>query len=449
MPSCYRLLALALFSAATSALAQPNVVLILADEMTWDGTSALMDPNRPDFNSDYHSPPAPERLAREGKRFTDAYAPHPNCSPTRLAIQTGKLPLQLKMSDIINRNSGPFYEGLPLTPPRQIDRIPHEETTIAERLKLHRPDYKTAHFGKWQLGGVAPGKRGCDERSVLTPNRENTSRAPDPKRTVRETTRSLDFLRHSKAAREPFFRQGSYHAVYLGIRAFDETLEEFEARPWRQRYKHPGHVAMTYEHNQGVGHLLEALDRQDLAGGTQVIVMSGNGSYLDSGLNRVSSNAPLPGQKASAREGGVRVPPLVHGPGIEAGSVSRVPVSGTGLYSAIEGMARVQAELPQAAEGASLLGLLRDRGKGAVDHRFDSLVWHFPHYQTQKGLIRVGDWKLAKSSETGDTQLFDLDKGIGESSDLSAAEPKIAKRPEKQMASYLEGVEAPMARRRE
>jgi hypothetical protein len=112
-------------------------------------------------------------------------------------------------------------------------------------------------------------------------------------------------------------------------------------------------------------------------------------------------------------------------------------------------MARVQAELPQAAEGASLLGLLRDRGKGAVDHRFDSLVWHFPHYQTQKGLIRVGDWKLAKSSETGDTQLFDLDKGIGASNDLSAIEPKIAKRPEKQMASYLEGVEAPMARRRE
>ena len=70
-------------------------------------------------------------------RFTDAYAPHPNCSLTRLAIQTGKSPSQLNMSDILNRNSGPFNEGLPMVPPRHIDHIPYEETTIAGLLKPH------------------------------------------------------------------------------------------------------------------------------------------------------------------------------------------------------------------------------------------------------------------------------------------------------------------------
>ena len=120
---------------AVPGAAQPNVVLILADDMSWVGTSVLMDPDRPDSRSDYHSTPSLERLASEGMRFTDAYAPHPNCSPTRLAIQTGKSPAQLKMTDIINRNTGAFYEGHPMVPPQHINHIPHEEVTVAELLE--------------------------------------------------------------------------------------------------------------------------------------------------------------------------------------------------------------------------------------------------------------------------------------------------------------------------
>ena len=454
VPSRCPLLALALFLAASSAPGQPNVVLILADDMSWVGTSVQMDPDRPDSRSDFHSTPSLERLAREGMRFTDAYAPHPNCSPTRLAIQTGKSPSQLNMSDIINRNSGLFYEALPMVPPRHIDHIPHEETTIAELLKQHRPGYKTAHFGKWHLGGGGPGRHGYDEHSGTTSNREGASPAPDPKRTVSVTTRAIDFLRHSKAAGDSFFLQVSYYAVHLAIHAFDETVQQFEARPRGIRHKHPGHAAMTHELDQGVGRLLAALDRLELAATTYVIFTSDNGSYLDAGQQRVSSNAPLRGQKASTWEGGIRVPLLVRGPGIRADSVSRVPVTGTDLYPTIAEMARVQAELSPSIEGASLLGLLRNGGQGAVKRRFDSLVWHFPHYQTQKGTtpmssIRVGQWKLVKFYETGETQLFQLTADIGESSDRSAVRPAIAKRLEKQLASYLEEVDAPMARRRE
>ncbi len=446
--------AVALLALASMARAQPNIVLILADDMSWVGTSVLMDPDRPDSKSDYHWTPALERLAREGMRFTDAYAPHPNCSPTRLAIQTGKSPSQLNMSDIINRNTGPFYEGLPMVPPRHIDHIPHEEITIAELLKEHRPGYRTAHFGKWHLGGGGPGRHGYDEHSGTTSNREGASPAPDPKRTVSVTTRALDFLRHSKTAGDPFFLQVSYYAVHLGVHAFDATVREFEARPQGQRHKHPGHAAMTHELDRGVGRLLAEIDRLQLAESSYVIFTSDNGSYLDAGTDRVSSNAPLRGQKASTWEGGIRVPLVVRGPGIEAGSVSRVPATGTDLFSTIAEMARVQAELPPTIEGSSLLRLLRNGGEGTLARRFESLVWHFPHYQTQKGTtpmssIRVGDWKLVKFYETGQCQLFDLGKDIGESTDLSAEEPKITERLDKQLASYLEEVEAPMARRRE
>ena len=439
---------------AVPGAAQPNVVLILADDMSWVGTSVLMDPDRPDSRSDYHSTPSLERLASEGMRFTDAYAPHPNCSPTRLAIQTGKSPAQLKMTDIINRNTGAFYEGHPMVPPQHINYIPHEEVTVAELLKRHRPGYVTAHFGKWHLGGGGPGKHGYDEHSGTTSNAEGGAGPPDPKRTGSVTTRAVDFLRHRSAAREPFFMQVSYYAVHLGIRAFEETVAEFEARPRGERHNHPGHAAMTHELDEGVGRILDELDRRGLAEDTFVIFTSDNGSYLDQGSNRVSSNAPLRGQKASTWEGGVRVPLLVRGPGVEAGGVCRETVIGTDLYSTIAAMAGVRAELSPRVEGSSLLALLENGGNGRLSRRFGPLVWHFPHYQTQKGTtpmssIRAGGWKLVKLYETGDTHLFDLSADIAESRDMKSAEPEIAARLEKQLASYLRAIDAPMARMRE
>ena len=145
------LLAPALCLAAPSAPGQPIGVIILAEDMSWAGTSVQMDPDRPDSRSDFHSTPSLERLAREGMRFTDAYAPHPKCSLTRLAIQTGKSPSQLSMSDILNRNNGPLYVGLPMVPPRHIDHIPNEETTIGELLKQH---VGTAHRPWWAANRV-------------------------------------------------------------------------------------------------------------------------------------------------------------------------------------------------------------------------------------------------------------------------------------------------------
>ena len=67
-----------LLSVVAAAATQPNIVLILADDMSWVGTSVNMDPDRPDSKSDYYQTPALEQLAREGMRFTDAYAPHLN-----------------------------------------------------------------------------------------------------------------------------------------------------------------------------------------------------------------------------------------------------------------------------------------------------------------------------------------------------------------------------------
>ena len=448
------LLAFVAIAAAGTAGAQPNIVLILADDLSWVGTSVQMDPERPESRSDYHRTPALERLASEGMRFSDAYSPHPNCSPTRLAIQTGKSPAQLGMTDIINRGSGPFYEGHPMIPPQHINHIPHDETTIAELLKAHRPGYVTAHFGKWHLAGGGPGEHGYDEHSGSTSNREGGTAAPDPKRTVSVTTRALDFLRHRRSAGDPFFLQVSYYAVHLAVHAFPETVEEFESSPRGERHNNPGHAAMTHELDEGVGRILDAIDRLKLARDTYVIFTSDNGSYHHAGDVQVSSNAPLRGEKASTWEGGIRVPLLVRGPGIAAGSVCRLPVTGTDLYPTIAEWAGVRAELDPNIEGASLAGVLASGAEGGVTRRFAPLVWHFPHYQVPKktkpmSSIRDGRWKLVRLYESGESRLFDLEADLGESQDRRAAEPEIARRLEEALASYLETIGAPMARHRE
>ncbi len=71
---------------------KPNFVFILADAMGWTGASVQIDPEVPESKSDYYQTPNLEKLAQQGIRFTQAYAPGSMCIPTRAAVLTGKTP---------------------------------------------------------------------------------------------------------------------------------------------------------------------------------------------------------------------------------------------------------------------------------------------------------------------------------------------------------------------
>ncbi|MCP5111893.1 MAG: sulfatase-like hydrolase/transferase, partial [bacterium] len=244
----------------------PNVVLILTDDQGWTGTSVQLNPNVADSKSDFYRTPALERLSREGMRFSNAYAPHPNCSPTRLAIQTGKSPAQLRMTDIINRGSGAFYEGHPLIPPQHINALPHEELTIAELIKAARPEYATAHFGKWHLAGGGPGEHGYDFHDGPTGNRDGNRKIPlNPKRISGVTRRAGDFLTKMAQEKKPFYLQISHYAVHLGIETLDETVAKYAVTERGVRHNHPGHAAMTEDLDSGIGRVLEKIDELGLA----------------------------------------------------------------------------------------------------------------------------------------------------------------------------------------
>ncbi len=453
-PRLATLLLLGLSVMVAAAADSPNVVLVLADDQGWTGTSVPMSDRIPDSRSDYYRTPALERLAREGMRFTDAYAPHPNCSPTRMSIQTGKSPVRLGSTDsgdvvpetptFMRVFYDRFFVNKPLLVPLPITDLPAGEITIAEYLKQHKPGYATAHFGKWHMNGGGPAKHGYDDGDSMTSNREGVEGPPNPKRTPGITRRALAFLEEQAAAGTPFYLQISYYAVHTPVRAMPETTAEYEDREAGRWHKNAGYGAMTQELDEGLGKVLAKIDELGIAGNTYVIYTSDNGGEL---TRNVTSNKPLAKGKTHVWEGGIRVPLVIRGPGIEAGAVSGVPIIGWDFFPTIADWVGIKEKLPENQDGGSLRAVLEGGGRGQVRRPTDAFVWYYPHYRNMKGVypqaaVRRGDYKLITEYETGQVRLFNLASDIGEEHDLSETMPDRAKAMADKLNGYLDGVGA-------
>ena len=158
----------------THALAQkqseaPNVILVLVDDMGWMDLSCQ--------GSDFYRTPNVDRLAEEGVQFTNGYAACAVCSPTRAAVQTGRYPHRLGVTDWIRslfqrgglgtpeKNPTEYVGGKNrklLCPPNPY-WMESSEITLAEALRGN--GYQTAYIGKWHLGDEPwyPEKQGYHE----------------------------------------------------------------------------------------------------------------------------------------------------------------------------------------------------------------------------------------------------------------------------------------------
>ena len=114
-------------TAATPAKRPPNIVFFLADDL---GRQDLGS-----YGSTFYETPHLDRLAREGARFTDAYAACPVCSPTRASVLTGQWPQRTGITDYIGApQSAAWKRNTPLLPADYTDRLALDAPTLAKSM---------------------------------------------------------------------------------------------------------------------------------------------------------------------------------------------------------------------------------------------------------------------------------------------------------------------------
>jgi arylsulfatase A-like enzyme len=440
------------------AVGKPNVLFILVDDLGWADLGCQ--------GSTFYRTPNIDQLAREGMRFSNAYAA-PCCSPTRAAIMTGKKPARLHLTNPLAkvspapqspRRRGKDWPWNQYVTPLNVQGLPLEEVTIAERLK--NAGYSTAIFGKWHLGGAGfePEKQGFDlnvgaghyphPKTYFSPYKMDDVIKDGPAGeylTDRLTDEAIQFI--SADRKNPFFAYLSYYTVHTPIMAKPEVVAEYERRrDPDDPQNNATYAAMIDSLDKNIGRLMAALKEQGLDQDTLVVFVSDNGGVIRTfgGNEKVTSNLPLRSGKGTLFEGGIRVPMILRRPGwIPAGTDCSTMVDVTDFYQTFCELAGITLE-PEALrdlDGVSLVPLMKN--PSAALSR-DAMCWLYPHYNQFTdacATIRKGNLKLLKFYG-GATRLFDLNDDIGESRDLAPQQPERVAEMQEELEHWLREVDA-------
>jgi arylsulfatase A len=446
------LIGLVFFSCNTTRIVSkkkaPNFILILTDDQGWNGTSVQMMDEEIRSKSDYHQTPNLETLAKQGMRFSSAYASAPVCSPSRYSIQFGQTPARLKMIRVgMNTN-----------------HIDHQTAlTIPKLLKSIDANYTAAHFGKWGID-VDPSVLGYDYSDGITGNKEGgfsyksskkiqwgNTITEDPKKIFSTTQSAIDFIESQAKSKTPFFLQVSHYAVHSDIMAREETLEKYKNKAKGRYQKHEGFAAMTEDLDTGVGLLLDRVKELGLESNTYIIYTSDNGAVPVMPPKRFykqGSNFPLSRGKWDAMEGGLRVPFIIAGPKIKAGIESKTPITFSDLLPTISALAGYKIPLKEPLDGGSFKKILAKDGKGKVNRFSEGLIFHVPYengiaLKRAHSAIIIDEFKLIKFYNNNELMLFNIKNDIKENFNLAASLPNKVVVLEKTLDGYLSKVKAP------
>lgn len=429
-PICMLLLTVCCASLAR-AEDQPNIVLIVADDLGWADLGC--------YGSKFYRTPHLDKLAAGGRRFSQAYSACPVCSPTRAALMTGKHPARLHLTDWL-----PGRGDLPaqrLLRPKFRQELPLEEVTLAESLKA--AGYATGHVGKWHLGGegFGPTNQGFDmsiagddrgsPASYLAPFARNgrfipgLHQAPDAEYlTDRLTVEAERFIEGNRE--RPFFLHLAHYAVHIPLVAKADVQAKYPA--WdgtpHGRQENPVYAAMLESLDDSVGRVVSKLAELGLCERTIVIFTSDNGGLatIEGPHTPATINSPLREGKGWLYEGGIRVPLIASWPGRISPGVDETPVWSGDVPPTL--LALCGKENRPDLDGVSMAPLLLE-GKPPAPR---ALYWHYPHYANQDGrpggAVRDGDWKLIEFYETGRRELFDVAHDISESRNLAEDQPQ-------------------------
>ena len=421
----------------------PNVVVIFMDDMAY----ADIGP----FGARAYPTPHLDRMAREGRKFTDFYVTQAVCSASRAGLLTGCYNVRVGILGALG--------------PKSTHGLNPGEITLAELCKQR--GYATACFGKWHLGHhtkFLPLQHGFDEYFGIPysndmwpyhpgvrhlPMAERLKKWPhlpliegnqiinprvtgkdQEKITTQLTERSVRFIEKNKD--KPFFLYVPHPMVHVPLYVSDKFKGKSKAGLF-------GDVMM--EVDWSVGQILETLRKHELDKNTLVIFTSDNGPWLSYG-DHAGSAEPLREGKGTMFDGGCRESALMWWPGtIPAGSECTTPSMTIDLLPTVAEL--IGARLPKhPIDGKSIVNLL----KGTSDTSPHEAYYFY--YGRQLQAIRMGKWKLhfphgyrTMAGRPGGTDgiptrysqakiglaLFDMEKDIGETTDVKAKHPDIVK----------------------
>jgi len=474
VPSSLRLLLLSLFagltgtggSHAATTSARPNIVVILADDFGYGSLGAYGADSR------LIRTPHLDRLAREGRRFTDAYTSSSVCTPTRYALVTGRYCWRTSL------NHGGVANTLdPLL-------IETSRPTIASLLKKH--GYATGFVGKWHLGygteprvdytkELKPGplELGFDYQFAVPQNHNDVTRvfvenhrvfglrsdrlapapgklgldAPerdDPKTMGDLTARAVGWLEQQAGRPAPFFLYFAPVAVHELVTPSAEMKGTSPAGPY-------GDFIHDLDHS--VGRILAALEKQNALENTLVIFTSDNGGVINPGSKTGASklaldaglkiNGALRGGKHDIWEGGFKVPFIVRWPGrVPAGTTSHEMIGVVDIFATLAAVVG-EPKLDRATTAPDSVNVLPALlGQSAAQPLRRDLI-----LQSASGVyaIRSGPWKwidgvplapkgkkapaaTGPKAEQFRPRLVNLADDPAEVHDVAAAHPEVVKR---------------------
>ncbi|GAC13110.1 sulfatase [Aliiglaciecola lipolytica] len=468
----------------------PNIIFIMADDLGWQDVGFT--------GSKWFETPNLDNLASQSLVFNNAYM-YPTCSPSRAALMTGQHSFRtgVYMVPVLEKGTAEnnIYSRWTVT---------HENPMYSEFLS--KDGYKLSHIGKWHLVGPYPDKeqqypfetplkqpangdfswlpahltakiqqfypigRGFDEniggsfwgdpaRGYPQGYRSESGgyRAPfnnpfiqtkdsDEWLTDRLTDEAIDFIsRHKK---RPFFINLNYYSPHRPtVSRSEDSLQHFLDKPGdpqtgqgdtdniKKKTNIAAYATMIKSIDQNVERLIKYLDENNLRENTIIIFTS------DNGFNSFQSvNKNLRGQKGSFYEGGIRVPMFINWPNFVKPGETDMPVSGLDYFPTFMELANIDAA-GLVLDGDSLVPLLSGN---KMPER--SIIWHLASEYKNKPatVIRRGEWKLIQYLLTDEVELYNLDKDMYETNDLSSSNPKIVNKLVKELAQWRQQNHVPV-----
>lgn len=435
------LLAALVLGSILQAAPPPNILLIVADDLGYGDLGC--------YGQEQIQTPHLDRLARDGMRFTQAYAGTSVCAPSRCVLYTGRHTGRATVRGNRTRLMDPSTQALR-----------DEDITYAEVLRTR--DYATGLIGKWGLGEPGSAAAGLPMRQgfeyffgYLNQTQAHNSwpthlwrgetRVPLRNLVPDETPvgagvasqridytpdlfrrEAIEFLRAQRGrpfalTLTPTQPHANNESQPIGLEVPDTGI--YAPRDWPEAMRL--YAALVTRLDDDVGAVLAELDALGLAATTLVIFSSDNGPHRESGAEPSFFNSAggLRGIKRDLYEGGIRVPFIARWPGrIPAGRTEEAPIHFADMLPTLAAVAGAAA--PEGSDGVSLLPTLLGQPQPELRDRL--LLWEF-YEGGYKVAARRGDWKVVRPRLDQPWELFDLASDPAETRDLASAHPdKVA-----------------------